>query len=210
MAQFLPFKTEVDVSRESALVVDLEGEESEAIFSALASDTSRAIYRALYEEPATASEVAKLVDTSVQNVRYHLEKLEDAGLIDAVDTWYSSRGNEMTVYAAMNEALIVAGDEHRRSQLRSLLKSTAGALGILAIVSLVLHHVMVSTFTDTVYPETGSNEGYISIQTATPTGVDVLSIEPGILIFLGGFAIIGLYTAHSFIRHHSRFAIETN
>lgn len=197
MSQILPFKSEVEVSRDSPRVIALEGEESEAIFSALASDTSRSIYRTLYEEPATASEVADQVDTSVQNARYHLEKLEAAGLIDAVDTWYSSRGNEMTVYAAMDEALIVAGDKHRSSELRSLFKGSAGAMVFLAALSVIVQGVVAEYFTEPVRPGVESGDAgneFLQMDTV-PQAVDVLTVEPGVLVFLGGLVIIGMATA---------------
>jgi len=43
----------------------------------------------LYEEPQTASDIAKSLDMSVQNAKYHLDKLEEAGLIEIIDIWYS-------------------------------------------------------------------------------------------------------------------------
>lgn len=195
MSRILPFKSEVEVSRDSPRVISLEGEESEAVFSALASDTARAIYRSLYEDPATASDVAEEIDTSVQNVRYHLEKLEDAGLIDEVDTWYSSRGNEMSVYAAVNEALIVAGDRHQQSELRSLFKTSAGALALLAVVSAIVHGLATMYLTDTL--ETQSEEAGIQAEQVTET-VDVLTLEPGLLVFLGGLAIIAVFAVARF------------
>jgi len=39
----------------------------------------------LYEEPQTASDIAKSLDMSVQNAKYHLDKLEEAGLIEIID-----------------------------------------------------------------------------------------------------------------------------
>ncbi|MDZ5811631.1 winged helix-turn-helix transcriptional regulator, partial [Halorubrum sp. AD140] len=52
-------------------------------------------------------EIAKSVDQSVQNVSYHLERLCDADLIAPIETWYSEKGREMTVYALAIEQLVV-------------------------------------------------------------------------------------------------------
>jgi hypothetical protein len=38
------------------------------------------------------------VDTTLQNVHYHLNRLHEAGVIDVVDTAYSEKGREMNVY----------------------------------------------------------------------------------------------------------------
>lgn len=196
MSQILPFRSEVEVSREAPKVVDLQGEESEAIFSALASETSRAIYRSLYDEPATASDLAERVDTSVQNVRYHLEKLQNAGLIDDVDTWYSSRGNEMTVYAATNEALIVAGDKYQQSELRSLFKSSAGAFGLLVGFSAIVHVLTLEHFTQEAFlPGTHDGSG---VAPQDVQSVEALLVEPGALVFLGGLVLLAVYVAWSY------------
>lgn len=205
MSQILPFKSEVEVSRESPRVVSLEGDESEAIFNALASATSREIYRSLYEEPATASELAEKVDTSVQNARYHIEKLEKAGLIDEVDTWYSSRGNEMSVYAAINEALIVAGDRHRSSELRSLLKSSAGALVILAAAAITFHVAALETLSETMRP-VSANSGNDVDPFMVPDAQEIVNLPPGVIAFIGGLIVITFFSVLSYRRINTKYA----
>lgn len=204
MSGILPFKSEVEVARDSPRVVTLDGDESEAIFNALASDTSREIYRSLYQDPATASELADAVDTSVQNVRYHLEKLEDAGLIDEVDTWYSSRGNEMSVYAAIDEALIVAGDKRRSSELQSLFKSTAGALAVLAGAAVVFHLIAIELYTEEVRPITAETSNEVGIQ-LVPDAIEVVDFPPGLVAFLGGLVVLTILTTVSYRRIQSTY-----
>jgi len=104
MSSILPIRSEPSTGDDEPRVVDLEGEDADAVFSALSSGTARQIVSSVHDDPKTQSEIADAIDTSVQNVRYHLDKLEDAGLVEVVDTWYSSRGNEMDVYAAADGA----------------------------------------------------------------------------------------------------------
>lgn len=214
MTSILPFRSEVEVTSDTPKVVDLEDEESEVVFEALSSDTSRDIYRTLYEDPATASRVAEAVDTSLQNARYHLEKLKDAGLITQVDTWYSSRGNEMAVYAATDSAIIVSGERFRRSDVRSVLESVLTGVVVLAAASLVLHYVIVEQFAERAIlltdetmdaPESedviagNTNESITAIEGSQLGGMDdtllveVFSLPPGLLIFAGGLvALVGI------------------
>ena len=141
MSRLLPFQSETDVPEDRApRVVDLEGEDAEKVFGALSSETARAIFTALHEEPMTASDVADAVDSSIQNVRYHLENLGDAGLVEVVDTWYSSRGNEMKVYAPKDGPLIVSSDESRASRIRTALSRLVGGVGVLAASSLLVQY----------------------------------------------------------------------
>ena len=76
---------------------------------ALRSRTAQSIVAELGREPATATDVADRVDTSLQNAGYHLSRLEDAGLVTAVGTRYSEKGAEMTVYARSVAALVIGG-----------------------------------------------------------------------------------------------------
>ncbi|WP_254863520.1 ArsR/SmtB family transcription factor [Halovivax gelatinilyticus] len=136
MARLFPLRSETPQTDGTPRVVDLDDEDADAVFGALSSTTARKIYATLDDEPATPSDVAEAIDSSIQNVRYHLDKLEDAGLVDVVDTWYSSRGNEMSVYATANGPLIVTSDESRATQLKQAVSRYVGGIGILGAASL--------------------------------------------------------------------------
>ncbi|MFB6118006.1 ArsR/SmtB family transcription factor [Halosegnis sp.] len=77
------------------------------IIGALTSQTARTLVAEVYEDPATASELATTADTSLQNAQYHLTRLQDVGLVEVVDTWYSSRGKAMAVYGPTNDPLVI-------------------------------------------------------------------------------------------------------
>src|SRR6056297_1374896 len=88
-------------------VVGVDSEDADDLLAALQSETARDLLAALYDEPATPSALAEEVDTSIQNVRYHLEKLTDADLVEVADTVYSEKGREMNVYAPAAKPLVV-------------------------------------------------------------------------------------------------------
>jgi len=85
MAKLFPFRPETQHESAGPRLVDLDDEVADDVFAALSSDTARRILSRLYRDPATASDVAEAADTSLQNARYHLDKLESAGLIEPVD-----------------------------------------------------------------------------------------------------------------------------
>jgi DNA-binding transcriptional ArsR family regulator len=139
MSRLLPFQSDTELPEDrEPRVVDLDGEDAERVFGALSSETAREIFTALHEEPMTASDIADAVDSSIQNVRYHLENLADAGLVEVVDTWYSSRGNEMKVYAPRDGPLIVSSDETTASRLRTALGRIVGGGAVLAAASFLV------------------------------------------------------------------------
>ncbi|WP_255191800.1 ArsR/SmtB family transcription factor [Natronobeatus ordinarius] len=140
MARLFPLRSETPSQEGQPRVVDLADEDADAVFGALSSTTAREIYTTLHDEPGTPSDVAEAIDSSIQNVRYHLEKLEDAGLVEVVDTWYSSRGNEMSVYATANGPLIVTSDQSKAAQLKEAISRFIGGIVALAGGSLLVQH----------------------------------------------------------------------
>ncbi|MEF8813921.1 MAG: helix-turn-helix domain-containing protein [Halovenus sp.] len=77
------------------------------LFDHLTSETGREILAILAEKPRPVSEVAETVDTSTQNAMYHIDNLQDAGLLAVVDTWYSEKGREMEIYAARYDTFVL-------------------------------------------------------------------------------------------------------
>lgn len=123
---------------EELRVLDVEGEEADAVLDSLATDTRRSLYRALFDKPRTASELADCLDTSVQNVHYHVSNLEDAGLVEGVDTCYSEKGNEMTVYGPASDPLVILGNEEMRPRVQQTLTDVVGGIGLLAVAALLV------------------------------------------------------------------------
>lgn len=181
-------------------VVALDSAEVDNIFETLASDTRRAILKALYEGPSTPSELATHTDTSLQNVHYHLEKLSAVDLIEAIDTRYSSKGKEMQIYAPTNDPLIFVESEETRSRVESSLERIVGVLSVLAIGSLLVQKLVdfLSRPEPTNQAFTGSIETTAKSQTvdSTPELIGQFQsalMEPGSLVFLGGLlALLGL------------------
>ncbi|ELY41013.1 ArsR/SmtB family transcription factor [Natronorubrum tibetense] len=178
MARLFPFRSEPAEHEGQPRVVDLEGEDADAVFSALSSTTARQIYARLDEEPGTPSDVADAIDSSIQNVRYHLEKLEDAGLVSVVDTWYSSRGNEMSVYATTDGPLIVTGDESAASRIREALSRFVGGIGALAGGSLLVHHGL-TRWAESATDSSGAGTAPAGAETDDTDGGDAGESEDG-------------------------------
>lgn len=118
-------------------LVDLDEETADEVFEALSARTTRKIFLSLHDQPQTASDLAEETDTSVQNVQYHLKKLQDVELIDDVDTWYSERGSEMDVYAPRDESLVLFAGRDKQRSFRSLFDKIAGVASVLVPGSLL-------------------------------------------------------------------------
>lgn len=196
MKSLLPLKPSVETTQDGAHVVSIAEEAADEVFKTLSSSTARLILSALYEKPRPASELAAETDTTVQNVRYHLNKLQDAGLITAADTWYSEKGAEMTVYAPTESALVVcAGRQSTTDRLKSTIKKLLGAVAIFGLASLLVQYFV----TNVLQSEPASRSRFASDsasgseamdaaavgEQATGGGFSALLSEPGVVFFMG-------------------------
>lgn len=107
MASLLPSRRSVDPPSPDRTEVVVDGSGSAAVLSVLRSETARRVLAALRADPKPLSAVADAADTSIQNARYHVERLCDAGLVKPIDEWYSRKGKEMTVYAVTTDRLVI-------------------------------------------------------------------------------------------------------
>ncbi len=183
MVDLLPSRPDTSaVDDPDPLVVGVDSEAADDLLAALRSDTGRAILDALYDDPASASALAERTDTSVQNVQYHLEKLQGAELVEVVDTVYSEKGREMKVYGPTARPLVVyAGSDEQTTGLETAVKRLIGSVGVLALASLVVERVVgpLATRTDSSDPDVGVEVDGAANATATPAATEAPQATAG-------------------------------
>jgi DNA-binding transcriptional ArsR family regulator len=199
MSQVFPLRSSVELGDREPRLVDMDDERADEVFEALGSGTTRRVLSALHEEPRTASDLADVTDTSVQNAQYHLEKLQEVDLIEPVDTWYSERGTEMTVYAPADEALVLFAGEDRSQSLRSLFKRVVGSVGLVALASLLVAAVT-GQLVDAPSPSTPEAADGPGVMTAERAGDAAAGAEAagaldpallaGLACFVGGLVVL--------------------
>ena len=180
-------------------VVDVDDEDADAVLDALASDTARDVFRELHDDPAPPSELARRLDTSVQNAHYHVGNLQDADIVEVVGTRYSDKGNEMNVYGPAADPIILLGDASGtdRAALRSVVADWATGVATLALVS-----VAVQLAFDRLVGTTGAGifEPAAFGAANWPLG-DALAnaiASPGVLFFVGGLTVLTLAVAANY------------
>ncbi|ELZ02281.1 regulatory protein ArsR [Natrialba chahannaoensis JCM 10990] len=120
-------------------VAGLEGEDADQLFDALGSETSRAVLAACYEEGRTRSELAAKLETSLQNVGYHVDKLESADLLEPVETRYGENGREVTVYEPSKQAVVIAaGEPGFVERLAAAVDRLFAPIALVSLVALVV------------------------------------------------------------------------
>lgn len=196
MVDLLPYRPDVtDRGPQEPVVLDLSSDHADRVFKSLSSDTARNVLQALHEEPRVASEIAEELDTSLQNVDYHLRNLQEAELVEVVDTGYSRTGNEMKVYGASAEALMVSSDPEQVNQLRSVASTLIASILFLATSAAIFRYVVVERLvTSTTVGGDAAEDP--SMQVSEPAGqVDPLTLlpdvlDPGIVFLLGGLVAL--------------------
>lgn len=185
-----PLRSAVEREDGEPRVLDIEADDADAVFRALSSETARKVYGAVADEPQTASDLADALDSSIQNVRYHLDNLQDAGLVEVVDTWYSSRGSEMKVYGRSDGPIVLfAGDEESGADVRSALQTIVGGTAILGFVGLFINYLLREPARSKVALDTTGQE-------AASTGLNWVFALPGLLFVIGGLTALLAVTGY--------------
>ena len=170
MSRLLPSLPDATPEEREPRVVGVDDDEADDLIAALGSETARAILSTLHDRPATKSEIAEEVDTSLQNVQYHLSRLDEADLVDVVDTAYSEKGREMDVYAAADEPLVLfAGGSEESTGIRTALMRLLGGYGLIGLAAVAAQRLLaVGSLAD---PRRSASGGG-NVGTATTAGGD--------------------------------------
>lgn len=179
-------------TNEEARVLELAEEDADEVLDALSPELRRNAFRELFDQPRTMSELAEELDTSVQNVQYHVTALEEADLIAPVDTIYSSKGNEITVYGPASDPLVFVGDENRTAGVEQSMTQLVGGLALLGVASLLVQIGVTGLLdpgersVDSVAPASPDTAHWV---TDTVTWLVFGALEPGVLFFVGGLIV---------------------
>ncbi|EMA62697.1 ArsR/SmtB family transcription factor [Halorubrum lipolyticum] len=226
MSRLLPSLPDATPEDREPRVVGVDDDDADELIAALGSETAREILTRLHDEPATKSELADAVDTSLQNVQYHLSKLDGADLVDVVDTTYSEKGREMDVYAAADEPLVLfAGGSEESGGIKSALMRLLGGYGVIGLAAVVAQRLLsVADPTARVTTTTGGGDAGAATEDAASDGgsagadgadgsgeaidgtveyvVDPLAdyavsaLEPGVVFFLGAALVFTVAWAY--------------
>ncbi|HUU74731.1 MAG TPA: helix-turn-helix domain-containing protein [Methanoregulaceae archaeon] len=103
---------------EEVIVLQPGDERAQKVARAIASQTANDILHILQEGPKTASDLTGVLSIPMGTVKYHIENLLEAGLLEVSETRYSVKGREVKVYSLKDQLLIVAP---RDKNIRSIL-----------------------------------------------------------------------------------------
>jgi len=132
-------KDESEEERENSPdVLTIDDERTDEVLSSVSSETAREILTSVHDSPKIPIDLADELGTTTQNVRYHLDKLEEAGLVEVGDICYSEKGREMSVYEPSDApSMLVFGQETDGPRMRKVLTKVSSSVGPAAIAVVV-------------------------------------------------------------------------
>lgn len=131
-------KESSDSSEPSSDILTIDDEKADEVLSSVSSETARHILTSIHDSPKVPIDLAEELDTTTQNVRYHLDNLEEAGLVEVSDICYSEKGREMYVYEPSDApSMLVFGKEKDGPRMRKVLTKVASSVGPAAIAVVV-------------------------------------------------------------------------
>ena len=124
---------------EEVIVLEPGDERAQKIGKAMASPTANEILHLLSGGPKTASDLTGLLNIPMGTLKYHIENLLEAGIVEISETRYSVKGREVKVYALRDQLLIVAP---KMTNIRSLLLKYASLFVVVIVASMALLAVL--------------------------------------------------------------------
>lgn len=185
-------------------------ERSKKIGKALASPVAGDILHALEKGPATAGDLSSSLGMPLGTVKYHIENLLDAGLIEVRHTKYSVKGRQVKVYGLRNQLLIMAP---RVPDIRSILLRYATLFGIVVLSTLAAYTVLSILRpgggnvlgADTVSSQPEPARGLLAVPQGPPAGVPgALPSDLALAFFCGGILVIIALLVHEVWRSRRR------
>lgn len=120
---------------EEVIVLEPGDERAQKIGKAMASPMANEILNLLSGGPKTASDLTGLLNIPMGTLKYHIENLLEAGIVEIAETRYSVKGREVKVYALRDQLLIVAP---RMTNIRSILLKYASLFVVVIVASMAL------------------------------------------------------------------------
>ncbi|MGY5147446.1 MAG: ArsR/SmtB family transcription factor [Candidatus Nitrosopumilus sp. bin_7KS] len=92
---------------ENIRILATDDEKIKSFGEILTNDSSREILQLLFNDELTASQIAQKTDVSLQLVKYHLNKLQDLGVVQISRIEKNSKSQDMKVYTASKFSIVI-------------------------------------------------------------------------------------------------------
>jgi len=92
---------------ENFKILATDDEKIKSFGEVLTNDSSREILQLLFNEELTATQIAQKTNVSLQLVKYHLNKLQDLGIVKITKIEKNSKSQDMKLYTATKFSIVI-------------------------------------------------------------------------------------------------------
>lgn len=103
MSDDVPF----DDFTEKIKILSTDDEKIKSFGEIFTNDTSREILQLLFNEELSANQIAQRINVSLQLVKYHINKLQDLGVVKISKIEKNSKSKDMKIYSAIKFSIVI-------------------------------------------------------------------------------------------------------
>jgi DNA-binding transcriptional ArsR family regulator len=182
------------MQEENVVVLEHGSLEAQKVAKAMSSPTSADLFNALTGNPQSATALAERTGLPLTTVKYHLENMLSAGLVEISNTRWSEKGREMKIYAVKDQVVVFA--PRKTVDLKGIAERYGTMAGVIAIgCSLVIAIPQMLnrlTFEAGVPIRTSDTAEMFAIKTAAGPVAEGISWMPLVHNVVQGFLVISL------------------
>lgn len=106
--------------KSNLLILDIADAKTKKLGETITNETSKKILNHLSDKEETEMNIAKQTSIPLSTVHYHLQKLQEAGLVTVDEFHYSQKGREVNHYKLASKCVIIT--HNNASEVRDKLK----------------------------------------------------------------------------------------
>ena len=106
-ALLMPSKIPDDDFTEKIKILSTDDKKIKMFGELFTNDSSREILQLLFNEELTATQIAQRTEISLQLVKYHLNKLQDLGVVKISKIEKNSKSQDMKIYSATKFSIVI-------------------------------------------------------------------------------------------------------
>ena len=103
----MPVNENPDELTEKIKILATDDEKIKSFGELFTNDSSREILQLLFNEELTATQISQKTEISLQLVKYHLNKLQDLGVVKISKIGKNSKSQDMKIYAASKFSIVI-------------------------------------------------------------------------------------------------------
>jgi len=178
---------------ENVIVLEHGSLEAQKVAKAMSSPTSADLFNALTGNPQSATALAERTGLPLTTVKYHLENMLSAGLVEISNTRWSEKGREMKIYSVKDQVVVFA--PRKTVDLKGIVErygTMAGAIAIGCSLIIAIPQTLNQLIGTRYMVKSVDTSELFAVQATGNSAIESVSFMPLIHNVVQGFLVISL------------------